>query len=51
MGEQSCESITFSNPLNKPLSFQVTLENLNLDAAFSAILKSSKVDLAYNQQL
>jgi hypothetical protein len=49
MGEQSCESISFSNPLNKTLSFTVALENLTDPTAFSTILKSTKVELAYNQ--
>ena len=51
MGEHFCEPITFCNPLNKTLPFLVTLENIEGESAFSTILKSSKIDLAYNQQM
>lgn len=50
MGEHICEPITFRNPLNKTLPFIITLENIQGEA-FSVILKSTKIDLAYNQEL
>lgn len=51
MGEHICEPITFRNPLNKTLQYIVSLENLSGDEAFSMLLKSSKIDLDYNQQI
>lgn len=50
MGEHICEPITFRNPLNKTLPYLISLENIEGDA-FSMILKSSKIDLSYNQEL
>ena len=51
VGEQICESLTFRNPLNKTLPFNITLENGEADSPFSTFLKSSKADLAYNQEI
>jgi hypothetical protein len=51
MGEYLCEPITFRNPLSKALPFLISLENQEGNGAFSVILKSSKVDLAYGQEL
>lgn len=51
VGEQICESLTFRNPLNKTLPFNITLENGEVDSPFSTFLKSSKADLAYNQEI
>jgi hypothetical protein len=50
VGEQICESLTFCNPLNKTLPFIITLETAE-DSPFSTFLKTSKVDLAYNQEI
>ena len=49
MGDQICESICFKNPLNKTLQFNVTLDQE--EDAFLMLLKSTKMDLCYGQEL